>query len=75
MISNNEEKNLLPNQYKKQTPSRTEISRYFLGKGNQELILFDLERYQHLYFREVHTYTKEQFGNYIEKTLSGGPVS
>ena len=54
---------------------RTEISRYFLGKGNQELILFDLERYQHLYFREVHTYTKEQFGNYIEKTLSGGPVS
>ena len=79
MISNNEEKNLLPNQYKKQTntdaPSRTEISRYFLGKGNQELILFVLERYQHLYFREVHTYTKEQFGNYIEKTLSGGPVS
>lgn len=75
----NEEKNPLPNQYKKQTntdaPSRTEISRYFLGKGNQELILFDLERYQHLYFREVHTYTKEQFGNYIEKTLSGGPVS
>ncbi len=52
----NEEKNPLPNQYKKQTnadaPSRTEISRYFLGKGNQELILFDLERYQHLYFRE-----------------------
>lgn len=75
----NEEKNPLPNQYKKQTtadaPSRTEISRYFLGKGNQELILFDLERYQHLYFREVHTYTKEQFGNYIEKTLLGGPVS
>ena len=75
----NEEKNPLPNQYKKQmtadAPSRTEISRYFLGKGNQELILFDLERYQHLYFRKVHTYTKEQFGNYIEKTLSGGPVS
>lgn len=75
----NEEKNPLPNQYKKQTnadaPSRTEISRYFLGKGNQKLILFDLERYQHLYFRKVHTYTKEQFENYIEKTLSGGPVS
>ena len=75
----NEEKNPLPNQYKKQTnadaPSRTEISRYFLGKGNQKLILFDLERYQHLYFRKVHTYTKEQFENYIEKTLSGGPLS
>ena len=42
----NEEKNPLPNQFKKQAvsdaPSRIAIGKYFLGKGNEELIRFDL---------------------------------
>ena len=75
----NEEKNPLPNQFKKQAvsdaPSRIAIGKYFLGKGNEELIRFDLERYKHLYFREVHTYTKAEFDKYIEEKFAGGTVS
>ena len=75
----NEEKNPPPNQIKKQAvsdaPSRIAIGKYFLSKGNEELIRFDLERYKHLYFREVHTYTKEEFDKYIEEKFAGGTVS
>ena len=45
------------------------------GKGNEELIRFDLERYKHLYFHEVHTYTKAEFDKYIEEKFAGGTVS
>ena len=75
----NEEKNPLPNQFKKQAvsdaPSRIAIGKYFLSKGNEELIRFDLERYKHLYFREVHTYTKAEFDKYIEEKFAGGTAS
>ena len=75
----NEERNPQPNQLKKQavldSPSRTAIGKYFLSKGNEELIRFDLERYKHLYFREVHTYTKAEFDKYIEEKFAGGTVS
>lgn len=68
----NQNKNPLPNQFKKgiiqESPSRTSIGKYFSQKGGQEYILFDLERYKTLYFREVHTYSKEEFERYI----SGG---
>ena len=57
------------------SPSRTAIGKYFLSKGNEELIRFDLERYEHLYFREVHTYTKAEFDKYIEEKFAGGTVS
>ena len=30
-------------------------------KGNTELIRFDLEKYKKLYFKNVHTYTFEEF--------------
>lgn len=70
----NQQKNPLPNQLKKQTsemiqdsPSREAIGKYFLKKGNEEFILFDLERYKRLYFREVHTYSTEEFGKYVKK--------
>ena len=75
----NEEKNPQPNQLKKQAvseaPSRTAIGQYFLSRGNEELIRFDLERYKHLYFREVHTYTKAEFDKYIKEKFAGGTVS
>ena len=45
--------------------SRNKIGDYIAGKANKELILFDLERYMGLYFREVHTYTQEQFADYL----------
>lgn len=64
----NEAKNPLPNQYTKgvvqSAPSRTYISKRFAQMGKQEFILFDLERYKNLYFRDVHTYSKEEFEDY-----------
>ena len=65
----NQEKNPLPNQQKKEktqdSVSRNKIGDYIAGKANKELILFDLERYMGLYFREVHAYTQEQFADYL----------
>ncbi len=72
----NEEKNPLPNQYKKQTntdaPSRLKSADIFLERksgADPVLTWNDIN----IYFPEE----KEQFGNYIKrkKTLSGGPVS
>lgn len=66
----NLEKNPRPNQLKKGEPptwrSQVAISRYFAKKGNRELIRFDLERFEGLCFREVHTYTKEEFEQYLQ---------
>lgn len=69
----NGEKNPLPNQIKKQvsdeSSSRVEIGRHIAQKAKKEFILFDLERFQTLYFKKVHTYTTEQFEEYL-KTLN-----
>lgn len=65
----NLEKNPLPNQIKKgrfqESPSRIAIGNYFSEKAQKEYILFDLQRYERLYFREVHTYSKEEFREYL----------
>ena len=67
----NESKNTVPNQYKKRIPqestSRSYITKTFLQKGGQEIVLFDLERYKNLYFRTVHTFPKEEFECYISQ--------
>ena len=67
----NPEKNPLPNQLTKEntqeSASRIAIAKYFLQKAGQELILFDLERFKRLYFRDVHTYTHEELKNYLER--------
>ena len=66
----NIEKNPLPNQITKgklqETPSRIVIADFFMKKAKKELILFDLERYEKLYFRNIHTYSKEEFEEYLE---------
>lgn len=71
----NEAVNRLPNQLGKNvvqdSPSRTAISKRIAQMGNQELILFGLERYKKLYFREVHTYTKGEFEDYLNKLEEG----
>lgn len=65
----NLEKNPLPNQLKKGTPqespSSIAIADYFLKKAHKKLIRFDLERYEKLYFRKIHTYPKEKFEEYL----------
>ncbi|GMQ58652.1 hypothetical protein AN1V17_30470 [Vallitalea sediminicola] len=41
--------------------SRDEITKRIHGLANKELIRFGLERFQKLYFHEVHTYTIQEF--------------
>ncbi len=66
----NIEKNPLPNQMKKgalqDSPSRISIANHFSAKAETPLILFDLEKYQTLYFRKVRTYSKEEFEKYLQ---------
>lgn len=70
----NQERNPLPNQLKKdgiqESLSRTAIADHIAGKAKEEHILFDLERYKKLYFREVHTYAKEKFVRYLQTVKS-----
>lgn len=66
-------KNPLPNKMTRDehsnSSSRDAIGKYFMKKGHNELILFDLERFKNIYFREVHTYSKEEFAHYM-KTIN-----
>lgn len=74
----NQDKNPLPNQEKKsriqESVSRDAIGKYFMQKGKQEYIQFDLERYKRLYFKEVHTYSTEEFEKYLKAILQGKAV-
>lgn len=71
----NLEKNPLPKQVQKgklqETPSRISIADHFMEKADEELIRFDLERYERLYFRSVHTYSKERFEAYLQTLKLG----
>ncbi len=67
----NEKKNPLPNQYTKNgtqpSPSRNFITKQIAQLGKREIVLFDLERFKTLYFRDVHTYTQAEFENFLSK--------
>lgn len=68
-------KNPMPNQVKKgqlqETPSRVSIADHFMAKAKKELIRFDLEKYEKLYFRKIHTYSKEKFEEYLAASRFG----
>lgn len=65
----NAEKNPLSSQEKKrrlqETPSRVSIATCLMNKAGEEFVRFDLERYKTLYYRNIHTYTKENFDRYL----------
>lgn len=65
----NLDKNPTPNQDTKgmlqESPSLIDIENFIALKAKKEIIRFDLEKYEKLYFRKVHTYSKEQFENYL----------
>ena len=71
----NLEKNPLPRQVQKgqlqETPSRVSIADHFMGKAGKEFIRFDLERYERLYYRNIHTYSKEKFEEYLQALKLG----
>lgn len=52
-------------------PSRAAIASHLANRAKTEYIRFDLQRFQKLCFRAVHTYTPEEFEKYLdEKELS-----
>jgi hypothetical protein len=62
----NEEKNSPAEKTKSEmqtSPSRDAFSKHYIGKSgtNSNFIKFNLERFQKLYFKKVHTYTEEEF--------------
>lgn len=65
----NPEKNPLPRHLQKgrlqETPSRIKIAKHFAARAGGSIILFDLEKYKKLYFRDVRTYSKEEFESYL----------
>lgn len=66
----NIEKNPLPNQINKnevqESSSRLQIAQYLGGKAEEEFVRFDLKKFKRVYFKEVHTYSQEEFKEYLE---------
>ena len=71
----NLERNPLPRQVQKgqlqETPSRVSIANHFMEKAKKEFIRFDLERYEGIYYRNIHTYSKERFEEYLQTLRLG----
>lgn len=47
------------------SPSRVAIGSWVCAKAKEELVLFDLGKYAPIYYRTVHTYSREQFEEYL----------
>ena len=47
--------------------SKTNIANHVAQRAKTEIILFDLNRFQTLCFRSVHTYTQQEFENYLRR--------
>ena len=46
--------------------SKKNITNSIMKKAKKEMILFGLQRFETLYFKDVHTYTKQEFKQYIK---------
>lgn len=46
--------------------SKKNITNSIMKKAKKEMILFGLQRFETLYFKDVHTYTKQEFKQYIQ---------
>lgn len=60
---------LVYNAAKNPDSSRSSIAQSVMGRANQELIRFNLDRFKGLYFKEVHTYTENQFQSFLQRTF------
>ena len=50
------------------TPSKNKIAKSFSNKAKKKFIMFGLEKFEKLYFKEVFTYTEKEFENeFLEK--------
>lgn len=41
--------------------SKASIGKYFSAKAKKKYVRFDLERFKHIYFQDVFTYTETEF--------------
>lgn len=66
----NIDKNPIPNNIEieqvQESYSRIAIAKHFTSKAKKEFVRFDLEKYTRLYFKNVHTYSKDEFENYLK---------
>lgn len=51
----------------KDNQSKHQIGNTFMRKGGQELVLHGVEKWETLYFQEVHTYNKSEFADYLNE--------
>ena len=70
----NIQKNPMPNQLKKasfqESQSRVNIAKYLCEKANSEFIRFGLEKFKKIYFKDVHTFSTEEFEKYLVETTN-----
>lgn len=70
----NEEKNSKSHQKQKpiviEDDSRVSIGKHFANKAHDEFILFGLENFKKLYFKEVHTYNKKEFEKFLKNCFA-----
>lgn len=50
-------------------PSLTFIGKNLAKKAGTEMVRFNLERYKKIYFKEVHTYSQEEFDSYLKMKI------
>lgn len=66
----NEEKNDYlnenPSTVVRESKSRDQISKKLLGLGNEHFIKFDLDMFENYCFRNVYTYTEEEFCEFVK---------
>ena len=48
---------------------RIRIGQHFSKLGEEEFLIFDIEHMKKMYFKDVHTYDKYEFENYIKEKL------
>lgn len=56
--------------YNEQKNSKYMIAKKISDKANKEFIKFGLEEFKKLYFKNVHTYTENEFNSYIKRKIT-----
>ena len=54
--------------------SRIDIGKHFMKKAKEELVLFDIGKYAPIYYKNMHTYSMEEFETYLQGLRTLGAV-
>lgn len=74
MLVYNYDKNPLDHQEEKlcakgELKSLSKIAKHFMKKGGEEYIRFGLEKFKGAYFKDVHTYSIDEFDDFYKKVM------